>query len=83
MRHQHPSVLNVPYTAGSGPKKLSIYIYDIDYTDTLEILCIGDISRAELLLCSEPSWLPTTREESAIGFKYTYWNEVGETMDVF
>lgn len=61
MRHRPPLVLNVPYTAGSGPKKLSIYYKD--YAVTLEILCISDISGAELLQCSEPSWLPTTGEE--------------------
>ena len=52
MRHRPPLVLNVPYTAGSGPKKLSIY-----YMATavgLEILCIIDISGAELLQCYKP-----------------------------
>ncbi len=81
MRHRPPLVLNVPYTAGSGPKKPSIYY--MDSAVTLEILCISDISGAELLQSSEPSWLPTTKEECATGFKYTWRNEVGEAMDVF
>lgn len=74
MRHRPPLVLNVPYTAGSGPKKLSIY-----YMATavgLEILCIIDISGAELLQCYKPKRLPTTREECIIGFKYAEWNEL-------
>lgn len=74
MRHRPPLVLNVPYTAGSGPKKLSVY-----YMATavrLEVLCISDISGPELLQCYKPKQLPTTREECFTGFKYAEWNEL-------
>lgn len=80
MRHRPPLVLNVPHNSGSRPRKLSMY-----YTNSavkLEILCISDISGAELVQFLEPSWLPTTRKECATGFKYTSWNEAGEAMNV-
>lgn len=47
MRHRPPLVLNGPYTAGSEPKKISVY--RMDSAVGLEILCISDISGAELL----------------------------------
>lgn len=74
MRHRPPLVLNVPYTAGSGPKKLSVYC--MATAVGLEILCISDISGPELLQCYKPKLLPTTRKECITGFNYAEWNEL-------
>lgn len=73
-------MLNVPHTAGSGLEKFSIY--NTNYAVWLEIHHQWHFWGTDLAVL-ESSWLPSTSEECATGFKYTWMNKVEWAMKFF